>query len=292
MSGEVDPADVNIEGRPEMQRIALIVALAAALAIGSASGVRPASADTASNIYSDVTGDSGTAADLTKVTLTPGAGSVTVDITFSGALGSDGTLITLIDADRNAQTGDDGIDYLVGAGSDGAALLKWDGTTFSAFPHQAINAGLSGTDLTYTLTLADLGGVQTFDLVVGSIRGDDVDADPDSGMATYTVPAQAPAQTPAQATLKAIRAPSGGFTAHAGKVLHVPALQIVLTDGMTAEADSQTCTLRVKGKVLPALSGGCAWKIPKTLKGARLALTVSVTYGAKKSSRSWSVPVR
>ena len=80
--------------------------------------------------------------------------------------------------------------------------------------------------------------------------------------------------------------------AKAGKVLRVPPLQLVLTDGTITTADSQTCTLKLKGKKLPALAGGCAWKIPKAGKKKRLVLTITYSYGGASRTTSWPVYLR
>ncbi|MFL5928877.1 MAG: hypothetical protein ACJ77E_18250 [Gaiellaceae bacterium] len=257
-----------------------------AVALAAATTAAPGTSDATPMTISDVTGDSATAPDLTKVTLTPGKGTVTVDITFAGTLGSDGGLVTVIDADRNQQTGDNGIDYIVAADASGLAFQKWNGTDFVDFTHQPTNASLTATDLTYMITLADIGSVTSFAFSAGGLRGDDVDTAPDSGLATYTAPAVA---TP---SLKGIRLPVGALVAHAGKVLRLPALTVLLSDGTIADPDTQTCALKYKGQRIAAVAGGCAWKIPKAYRKARLVLTVTVSYGGKTASKTTSVRVR
>lgn len=266
-----------------MKRIASILALTLAAVLAVTAAAVQASTDAAPMTITDAAGDAATAPDLTKVTLTPGTGTVTVDVTFTGTVGTDGTLLTLIDSDRNQQTGNDGFEYAVFADATGFALVKWDGTNFSDFTHQPPNAQLTATDLTYTLTLADLGGVQSFDFVVGAIRGDDIDAAPDNGLGTFT--AAAPA------TLKSIQMPTG-LTAHAGKVLRLPAVTVLLSDGSVADPDTETCVLTHNGTRIAPLAGGCAWKIPKAYKKARLVLTVTVAYGGKTVSKTATLVVR
>ncbi|MCW2964631.1 MAG: hypothetical protein JWO17_1883 [Actinomycetia bacterium] len=228
-----------------------------------------------------------------------GNGTVGFDITYSGAIGSDGVLGVGIDADRNAQTGRSGLEYMYVANSTGAGLAKWDGTQWADFAHQPTSPGLTSTDFTFTITLADIGGVTTFDFVAVSLRGNDSDGVPDNGVATYPV-AIAPSTTTTTTTtppppppptprVKALLIPSGLLFAKAGKVLRVPPLRLLLIDGTTVTADSQTCTLTFKGKKLPALAGGCAWKIPKTYRKARLVLKISYSYGGATKSTSWPV---
>jgi hypothetical protein len=282
-----------------MPKITVLLVLVAAIAVGSASGPGPAKADTTTpSTYIDPTGDSASAPDVTKVTITPGNGTAAFDVAFTGTLGSDGQFAIVIDADRNPQTGNHGFDYLYLADSTGGGFGKWDGTQWANFTHQPTNPGMTSTDLTFTITLADIGGVSTFDFVAGSLRGNDADTAPDSGVATYPIavaappppppPAPAPTPTPTP-TVKALLIPSGVLLAKAGKVLRVPRLQLLLTDGTTATADTQACTLKLKGKKLPALAGGCAWKIPKAYKKARLVLTITYSYGGKAKTTSWPV---
>jgi hypothetical protein len=274
-----------------MPRISLLLLLAAAIAVGSASGPGAASADTTTpSVYTDATGDSASAPDLTKVTMTPGAGTVGVDLTFTGTLGTDASLVLLLDTDRNQQTGNHGFEYLVVGDSTGLGFGKWDGTQWAAFSHQPTSPALSATDMTFTLTLADLGGVSTFDFVAGSVRGNDGDTLPESSLATYPVAVTAPPPPPAPApTVKAVLLPSAVLTAKAGTVLRVPKVQVILTDGSVTDVDGQTCKLTFKNKTVRPLAGGCAWKLPKSYKGARLTLTLTVSYDGKSRQIKWPV---
>jgi hypothetical protein len=285
-----------------MPRIAILFLLVAAIAVGGASGPGPASADsTTPSVYTDPTGDSGSAPDLTKVTVTPGSGTVAFDVTFSGALAGDGGLVVGIDSDRNAQTGSSGLDYLYIAGSTGAGFAKWDGSQWADFPHQGTSPALSSTDLTFTVTLADIGGVTTFDFVAAGVRGNDADGLPNNGVVTYPVAVAAPPPTTTTTTtttppppppapkVKALMIPSSVLLPKAGKVLRVPRLQLLLTDGTSVPVDSQRCTLKYKGKKLPAIGGSCAWKIPKAYKKARLILAITYTFGGFAKTTSWPV---
>jgi hypothetical protein len=263
-----------------------MAALAAAVAVGAASGAHRAAADTASaSVYSDASGDSATAPDITNVTMTPGAGTVRIDVTFAGALAPDGDLGLLIDADRNAQTGKDGVDYLILMESDGYYDQRWNGSDWEAYPHQPLQATLSDTQMEVTLTLADLGGITTFDFAVVSLRGNDVDSVPDSGVATY------PAVVPPP-TIKAVILPSVIFRAKAGATLRLPKLQLQMSNATVVPVTSQACTLTWKGKRLPALGGGCAWAIPKKAKGARLTLKVTYVYAGASHVVTWAVVPR
>jgi hypothetical protein len=265
-----------------MSRFAALVVLVAAIAAGTASGTHRAAADsTQPSVWTDPAADSGSAPDVTNVTMTPGAGTVHVDVTFAGALGTDGDLILLIDADRNSATGHFGFDYLVDMEYDGYYDLKWNGSDWDDYAHQDLAATLSDTHMGLTVTLADIGGVTTFDWAVQSIRGSDHDLVPDGQVATYPVVVPPP-------TVKAVILPSAIFAARAGKLLRIAKLQVQLSDSTVAAVDSQTCTLSWKGSRLKA-AAGCAWVIPKKAKGARLTLRVTYMYAGASHVVMWTV---
>jgi hypothetical protein len=106
--------------------IALLRVLVAAIGVGSASGSGPASAgSTSPSVYTDATGDSASAPDLTRVTITPGSGTLVFDLPFSGTLANGGGLGVGIDADRTTQTGRNGLEYLYIANDSSAGHAKW-----------------------------------------------------------------------------------------------------------------------------------------------------------------------
>ena len=266
-----------------MPRLIAMVVLVAALAAGTVSGTQRAAADTTQpSTYTDPTGDAATAPDVSNVTMTPGSGTVRVDITFTGALGTDGDILFVIDADRNTATGSSGFDYALELAGDGYAYAKWNGSQWDTFAHQDIAASLSDTHVGFTLTLADLGGVSTFDWGIESSRGTDHDDVPDgTGLATYPLVVATP-------TVKAVLLPAVVLTARAGKTLRIPTLQVTLSDSTIATVDSQTCTLMWKGKRIPS-TGSCAFAIPKKAKGQRLALKVTYVYAGKSHVVAWTI---
>lgn len=268
-----------------MTRISMLLVLAAVLAVGAGSAVEPAAAEaTTPLVLVDPAGDSKSALDVTRVTLTPGPGTVAFDLTFTGTFASADSVLILLDTDRNGQTGRDGFEYGVFASDTGLSLGKWDGTSWAAFDHQPLQATLTATDLAFTITLADLGGVTAFEFAAGALRGDDVDVVPDHGLAVYGAEPEAAPATP---TVKSILLPGVVLFPKAGKVLRVPRLELTLSDGSIVRATSQSCELAFKGKKLPALAGGCAWKIPKAYKKKRLVLRLTLSYGDETKTVSW-----
>src|SRR6476660_1332592 len=94
-----DPVRVN-RREGVMHRIGLLLfsLVAGAVRVASAAAT-PARLQAGPLIIPDASGDSGTAPDITKLTLTPGTGTVTFDVTYTGTLGTDGDLLNLIDSD-------------------------------------------------------------------------------------------------------------------------------------------------------------------------------------------------
>jgi len=253
--------------RTTYTRLALI-AVAAAGALGAAPG--PARAADPPVSYTDPAGDSKSAPDITGVVVTPGDGTVTIEVDVATVQDlANSALVVSLDTDRNASTGDKlGGEFTVIADSTGAALVRSDMT---AFDHHPTSPSLSGGKFTLTLTLSDL-GTTSFDFRAGSVQGDDIDLAPDSGVLTYP---QQPA-TQAVVQVKGVVLPASALLPKAGKTYTLSGLEASLTDGTIVTPDTVTCTLTFKGRSLKQL-GTCSWAIPKSYRKKRLTLTVHVT---------------
>jgi hypothetical protein len=257
------------------------VAVLLALLVPGAAGASP-------SVYTDPSGDAKSAPDLIQVAITDnGNGTLGVDLKLAAptTFGSDGFLGLFIDSDRNRSTGSStGSEYLVLAGQPGLTFGKWNGSTFAGFAHQPTNPSFNGTDLTFTLTLADLGGVTTFDFAAAGLRGNDIDVAPDNGA---TFPAAAP-------QIKSILVPFSILTPKAGRVYRIDTTQIRvrLTDDSVVAPESVTCQLTSGGKTLKPLGGGCAWKLAKKLKGKRLVLTLVVAFQGQTETFTFPIKAR
>ena len=104
-----------------------------------------------------------------------GDGTVRVAIDGAGRLGVDRALLFGIAAGTE--------DYLVVLRPGGAALGRWDGTSWSPFPHRALGPRAGGECFTFSLALDDL-GTPSFDYWLAAVQGDDVEAAPEWG--TFT----------------------------------------------------------------------------------------------------------
>jgi hypothetical protein len=241
----------------------------------------------AGDTYADAVGDSTSAPDIRQVTLTDGGNgtvAVAIDLDADVAVGS--SVVLGINSDRDSATGAHcGCDYMVWVDDRGIAIGKWIETQWAEFPHQSLNPQTSGGHITFTLTLADLGGTKAFDYWVGSFRGDDADYAPE-GDAVYTFPQQA-----VRSEIRSVLVNATTLLPKAGKVLSIAPLQVRLTTNEIVTADSMTCSLTYKGKPL-ARRGSCTWTIPAALRKKKLLLSVTVTYRGATSSLTLPVSPR
>jgi hypothetical protein len=140
-----------------------------------------------STVYGDAIGDAGDAPDVAWVTIRPVAGGLTVDVTLAGPtrLGPYGWILFAVDTDRDSYTGGGrGDELLLFVNGEGATFTRWTGGGFSPdFTNHDVKAALSGTDLTFVLSWADI-GARSFNFSVASLR-ENADLAPGFGIATY-----------------------------------------------------------------------------------------------------------
>ena len=267
--------------RGRLGGLAAVSAVLALVLVAAAGAARTGAA--VPYVYADQAGDSTSAPDIQKVVLTDnGNGLIGVEIDLAAVIPDDGSMVVFgIDADRNAQTGDSsGFEFAVIAGATGAGLLRWDGANWQPFNHQPASLSLVGGALSFSLSMSDF-GVPSFNFVVLSFHGDDMDAAPEYGAFSYPDPAARPA-------IAGIVVSAAALFPTAGKTFTVAAPQVKLTTGDIVAPDSVTLTLTYKGQALKPVRQW-AWKIPKTYKGKHLTQNVAVTY--QGSTRTISLPV-
>jgi hypothetical protein len=254
-----------------MKRLLVLTTIVAAFAI-------PAGAARAADSYTDPAGDSKTAPDVRQVSLTDnGNGTVGVAIDLDADIPAGSSVLMGINADRDMSTGAHcGCDYMVAADDEGLVLAKWVETDWADFLHQPLDPEENGGHITFTLTLADLGGTKAFDFWVARLRGDDTDYAPEDGV--FTFPQQA-----AKPEIHSVIVNAAVLLPKAGTVLAIPPLQVMLATKEIVTVDSMTCSLTYKGRVL-AGRGRCTWKIPVSLRKKRLSLSITVTYQGVSST--------
>ena len=242
-------------------------------------GAQPAFA-AGSMTFTDPTRDSGTAPDVSTVTVTnDDAGAITIEIAFTNmpTPTADAVVLVLFDTDRNVETGDpDGMEFqFVLAGSDlRQAWTSWNG---SGYATQGVLDGVSfaAGKATLHLTWGHLGGVTGFDFEVAAGNGPEGarvwDDAPDSDVWTFER-----VHTP---VIASIRVGAAGQP-RAGNPYTAPAVATVILDsGAAVAATSVRCAAKLGGKRLRGAGPrGCRFAIPKNAKGKRLVLTITVGY--------------
>jgi hypothetical protein len=157
-------------------RFAAALALAAALipAAAHANEAKP-------TVFSDPVGDAGTAADITRISVTnDDAGVYRIVLGFATPIPQDGRVFVYLDTDLNQSTGSPqslGADYAFGYdGADGSSTFYvWSNGDWADAPPTssvAVTSAPDATSLTLVAGKSDLGGSTGFNFFVLSEEGD------------------------------------------------------------------------------------------------------------------------
>jgi hypothetical protein len=254
-----------------------------------------------SQTYTDPTGDSGNAPDVTSVTASnDNAGQVTFAIGIGNrtSLAATDILAVRMDTDQNSADGLNGADYQIAALSSQALLFSATGGTLNTFtPAHTFSASFANGVETISVNAADIGSPKQINFSIGG-SGDTAatfaESAPDSGTWNYQV-IGAPPPPPLKLVSSAVHVSK----AQAGKLFTA---DMVVKDSSTGAGvmGVVTCSARLAGKPLAALrhtsaaigTATCVWKLPKTSRGKQFKGTISETYKGKKVSRSFTVKVK
>ncbi len=283
-------------------RFAAVAFAGLGLVAGNAAAAQP---------FTDPAGDSGTAADITSVSVSNDANrQITFQVSFANALASTDSVAILLDTDQNAATGNQnaaGAEYLLVASvSDNSfGLAHWDGSTWqdASAPTASVNGGSGSTTLTFSINASDLGSTAGFNFWVDSIDGTGgvghEDQAPDSATWNYPLSSQVQVQVHVVA-FEVLSTPRAGHHFQAALIA-----QRSDTGGFVGPEGTLTCTASVGGRRLTAVPlqltvnvGGesvvvqaCDWSLPRWTRGKIVRGTVTVTYQGAKASRSFSARV-
>ena len=273
------------------------LALAGAAALCAFALAGPASAQTVTakatqdTSYTDPTGDSKSAPDIGNVLVSldssSGALAFGIQLANNDNLSNDGLVLVEIDADRNPSTGDQlGAEYAIVVGQGGYAFLKWDGKRMSPFSHQQTAVTLTGGVLAIVVCSCDL-GTQSFNFGIGGIRGNDVDAAPDSGSWSF------PQSSTPQISFDSILVSPKPLVPKAGKRFTVRVMGAKLDTGEVVKPDSYSCSATLGGRALRGSgAGGCSWALPKRARGKKLTVDISISYQGTSDTFTASYKVR
>ena len=267
-------------------------AAALALLVALPAGAGSARSTAGSQNYTDATGDSADAADISALTVSnDDAGVVTFAFTYANrtpGLTGDDILNIFLDTDRNAQTGDPdlGADYAIAfsASQQAAGLLRWQNNDFGETPQDTFRATVDGRQL--QVHRRELGNTAGFNF--GALTGRDSTEAFDvitgaNGLLTY------------QLVLAQIRSVAPRYSPavpRAGRRFSVPGATVRLTSGQNVAPSTIACTARLAGRALRPV-GRCAWRIPANARGKRLVVTVTATYqGLRRTAAPRTFRVR
>lgn len=274
-----------------MKKVLLLVSTAA-LALGAAQ-VAKADAN-----YTDPTGDSTTAPDITGVTAAnDAAGNLTFTVKTSHvALGADSLVDIAFDTDQNSQTGGGGVEFFFLIGSDGWEFIRWDGAKWVAAAAASANGGYANGVATFKISKADLGGVEKFTFWADSFQLDAngnviaKDTAPD-GTNAYVYTIAKPL------TLRAATATAVPAKPAAGKPFTVGTRVTRGDNGAALASGTVTCTVRVGTAPLRATGrfrngvAICEMRLPKTAKGKLLRVTLKVSFQGVSTTKAYSARV-
>jgi len=272
-----------------------------------------------SQTFTDPTGDSGNAPDVTNVTVSnDDKGQITFAISLPNRTSLAGSDVLLVGLDTNGNSSDGiaGADYVVGVVGPLGGLFSATGGNLSPItPTSPFSATFANGVQTISLNKADIGNPTQLSLYIASSGdgGNTIgDLAPDSGSGwTYQVTI-ATSSGPTGSTGPTGQTGSGGQPAvklTAGKAQVSTAVHgkpftasMVVTDASTGQGVSGTvtCSAKLGGKTLPggrhsASASGtatCTWKLPASAKGKQLTGKISETYKGKSVSRSFSAKVK
>jgi hypothetical protein len=238
-----------------MGRRILMLASMALLALTLATGAAATHSVNAPPVtFTDETGDSGTAADITTVAVTnDDKGQYFIDVSFATPYGATGTLTTFLDTDLNVATGDPqllGADYALydDHANHAFSLLKWNGTAWDDAPSASTVTVAVTTDsmkVSLSVNKSDLGDSTGFNFFIGSADGaggaGHVDAAP-SGLSGWQYKLQTPTQL--QLSLGAAHA----FAVKAGGTWNVALIVIRSDTGATVAPREGSCAARPRAR--------------------------------------------
>jgi hypothetical protein len=270
-----------------------LLAVAAAFAAVALVGAAPLGA---AGKYTDTPGDSHGAPDITGVAVASDpSGQIlltisTADLPREQGVGTLVGLNTDVDSSTGAP-GTLGSDYFfyVDQGENAYEFARWNGADYEEAPYTTVGVRTTRSGVTISVNRSELGGTQSFNFWVRTIRGEygdgQVDDAPDDGTWNYTLAANGPDIQEVLVTMKPTDGPKAGQS-----FAIVPAgLRLPLSDGLglMPQADGYTCTATLGKSALAGTgTGACTFKLKKSARGKKLSVALTVTYqGASKTAR-------
>jgi hypothetical protein len=250
----------------------------------------------ASGTYADSSGDSGSAGDVTGVSVVGDktSGQLVFRISGTNIASSETSLLFLsIDSDSNPLTGDltdHGTDYWFGMDNQTYSFERWNGADWVRAPNSTVRINGSSSEIMVSVNRSELGNTAAFNFAArtwvvpinGASGSDDA---PNDGMFNYSFDANGPRIDSVDVQTKPSVGPRAGK-----KFVLIPTGLHLPADGRTIAAmpvpESYTCKAKLGSRTLAGSgTGGCTFSIPKKKsKGKRLIVQLTVNYeGAVKT---------
>ena len=201
-------------------------------------------------------------------------------------------VFVMIDSDANQATGQppNGVDYALALTKEGAAVLRWTGTTFEVTDAQTVY-GYTYKGFRIGVNKSDI-GVTTNELNfwVETASGDRFDEAPNGEFAVYPL-----SSNPLRLTIRSVNAPK---TVKVGRRFTV-ALTAHRSDlDEITSAGDVVCTAKVGARsvrlarAFPAEAAQCIGAAPRNAKNKTLKVTISLALDGARVSRTVSIKVR
>jgi hypothetical protein len=293
-----------------------LVALPTAAGALPQGAAAPAAASANSQTYTDSTGETPNAPDITTIVVSNtdvGMLSFRINVPNRPTLGQDMIVLLFVDTDANVSTGGadfGGADYVIELFRGEAQLYKWDGTDFSRRfgdpPSVTLSFAYQG-GVTLRISSTELGNTKKlgfFTIVESGVTFDPVTGDPDfsavvgdvapggGNLFQYTV-------ITAKPTLVVKKVSSTPRTPAAGKEFTLRMTAARSDTNATLRNGRVTCvgragTTRLRARVARVLNGAvtCTWRIPAKAKGKTFRGSAAVTFEGLKATRSHSARIR
>ena len=272
---------------------ALLLILAGFLVPGGAA--RPAANAVT---FTDPSGDSGPAADITAVEISnDDSGVITLTVGIPNRPTADQlreVLTIAISNDPSAGT-KGAYEFVLFAFSDGVAVMRFDGSRFIPFDAPSLRATYASGP-TITFNRADF-GISTRLAFFAQVRGENAQVldDAPDGSAAYTYVVTIGPPPLAAGPVTAV--PRGPVH---GKAFSIR-MPVTRTDNNTALSDdgvSVTCSARIRATTLRGRGSytggvaGCMFAIPKTSRGKRFVSTITLRFEGATITKTFKARVR
>jgi hypothetical protein len=284
-----------------MLRSKRLLAIAFA-SVAAAFAAVPAAQATGS--YGDATGDGRGAPDIAKVTVASDpAGQILFTINVDNLpAGGDVRTVVFLNTDMNADSGmpdSYGADYVFGVDEQRNSYLfaRWTGSDWDYdTPYSTVRIRSTTSSVSISVNRSELGNTSEFNFwtrtIAGDISAQQVDDAPDEGVWNYSLAANGPniLEVLVRAT------PAAGPKAGATFSLTPAGLKLPVTGepgALMPVPESYSCKATLKGRpVAGSGTGGCSWKLPKSARGKKLVVVLSVSYQGTTKSVPFSYRVR